>query len=148
VDDHNPGVVRRALEGPYVPVRKAEPQGEQGKIGPEGPEGEICEDDRVVVEENCIVGTPNDPMPPGDFRLQACAAQCPDGTVLVGGGCFVASNLLNKLGLMRSIPVTGPGNVPGIWECGVINGSATDTVSGGVSMEAKAICLVIGDSCP
>jgi hypothetical protein len=102
-------------------------------------------DDRVIVEENCIVGTPDDPISPGDFRLEACAAQCPDGTMLVGGGCFVASNAFNKLGLIRSIPVTGPGNVSGLWECGVINGSPDTPVDGGVSMEAKAICLLVAD---
>jgi hypothetical protein len=99
---------------------------------------------RVVVEENCTVGTAADPMPPGDFRFQACAAQCPDGTMLVGGGCFVASNADNLLGLIRSVPVTGPGSVGGLWECGVINGSPVVTVQGSVSIEAKAICLVVG----
>ena len=68
-------------------------------------------------------------------------------TMLVGGGCFVAANEFNKLGLIRSIPVTGQGNVPGIWECGVINGSPDTIIQGGVSMEAKAICLVTSGQC-
>jgi hypothetical protein len=136
-------------QGPQGKVGPPGPQGEQGKIGPEGPPGGgVCLDDRVIVEENCIVGSPDDPLPPGDFRLEACSAQCSEGTMLVGGGCFVASNESNKLGLIRSIPVTGPGNVSGRWECGVINGSPDTTVDGGVSMEAKAICLVTDPNCP
>jgi hypothetical protein len=55
--------------------------------------------------------------------------------------------MFNKLGLIRSIPVTGPGSAAGLWECGVINGSPDTAVTGGVSMEAKAICLVIAAQC-
>jgi hypothetical protein len=55
--------------------------------------------------------------------------------------------MFNKLGLIRSIPVTGPGSAAGLWECGVINGSPDTAVTGGVSMEAKAICLVIAAEC-
>ena len=64
--------------------------------------------------------------------------------MLVGGGCYVQSNSLVQVALIRSLPVTGPGNIGGVWECGVQNYG--DITLFGVGLEAKAICLRYSDS--
>lgn len=118
------------------------PPGPQGPEGPPGPAGGgVCQDDRVIVEEDCVVTS----IAPNGYDLEACSAACPTGTVMVGGGCFVAPFGSNMLVLIRNQPDTGPGSAEGTWECGVINVGAA--ASAPASMEAKAICLVVAD-CP
>ena len=56
----------------------------------------VCAGTTGQFESNCVVATPSHPIPPGESRLQACPADYPDGSILVGGGCFVAANQFNK----------------------------------------------------
>jgi len=112
-------------QGPQGPIGPAGPQGEQGPVGPEGPPGGLA--GRVVVTSEFTV-----PQSTVDFTYVA-TAECPAGTVVLGGGYEVDQSGVNEL--RESHPFTQP-DTQG-WSVGV--GPDEDVDTDGV---VYAICAI------